>query len=166
MSETGISGLAELLPEVALALLPLLPGGLDRHALGVNGRDGVHHVIRAQTGGLLLLFQQGEHFAVLLQLVPKALDQFLQYNSHCDTSQLGKHPFIANRPGLRFRPAMSVTACRSIPSFPSNGYASGKPLKTRTVLKSAARVRAKRSDGLAVERGRPRLQHVSHLTPR
>jgi len=82
MGKTGVGGLTELLRELALALLALLAGALDRSALGVDGRDGVHHVIRAQAGGLLLLLEQGEHFAVLLQLIPKALDQFLQHCSH------------------------------------------------------------------------------------
>lgn len=60
----------------------MFAGGVDGGTLGVDGGDGVQDNIRAEARGFLLLFEQGEHFAILLQFVAKGLNQFLECCRH------------------------------------------------------------------------------------
>src|SRR5258705_6538495 len=69
LGKTRVGGLVQFLCDLALAHLSQLARVVDAGALRVDGGDGVDDIIPTRSGGLLLLFEQGEHFPILLQLV-------------------------------------------------------------------------------------------------
>jgi hypothetical protein len=77
VSKAGILGLIELFGKLALTAGAMFAGVVNGRSLGVDGRDGVDDIVRPQAGGFLLEFEEGEHFAILLQLIAKGLDQLL-----------------------------------------------------------------------------------------
>ena len=57
--------------EGAAQLIPVRAFGLDGPAAGLDGSDGVQHFFGgASNDKLLLLVQQGQQFAILLQFFP------------------------------------------------------------------------------------------------
>ena len=90
LGEGGIVRLVHRLRELLLERLAFFARGLDRGALGVDGGDRVQDVIRAALiDQLLLVVQQGQHLAILLQLVAQRFDQFLQYGHYLEFQSFG-----------------------------------------------------------------------------